>query len=77
MALQWTVGQKHKKKGTIGKKFGVFSCRYSENYILSRKFNPKMEKSGPFISPKSGHFFSIFLFSSPLHCPPGNIVKIL
>ena len=43
------------KKSPTGKNFGVFSTRYSQKYILNRKFNPNMDKTRVFF-PKSGHF---------------------
>ena len=42
------------KKGSLGKHFGVFSSRYSWNYILSWKCNAKMDTNRAFF-PK--HFF--------------------
>ena len=32
-----------RKRGPTGKHFGIFSPRYSQNYILNGKFNPKMD----------------------------------
>ena len=45
-----------RKGGPTGKNFGVFSPRYSWNYILNEKFNPMMVTIRTFF-PKSEHFF--------------------
>ena len=34
---------KTQKKGSAAKNFGAFSPRYSQNYILNGKFNPRMD----------------------------------
>ena len=44
-----------RKKSPEGKYFGVFSPRYSYNYILNGDFNPKMDTIWPFFL-KSGYF---------------------
>ena len=47
--LRWSVLQKESylsagaQPGSAGKHFGVFYPRYSYNYILNEKFNPKMD----------------------------------
>ena len=47
------------KKGPRGKYLGVFSSRYSENYILNGKFNPKIDTIRAFF-PKIRALFSNF-----------------
>ena len=44
------------KKGYAGENFGVFSPRYSQNYIVNGDFNPKMDTIRAFFCLKSGHF---------------------
>ena len=39
-----------RKRGPTGKQFGNFSPRYSQNYILNGKFNPKMNTIRNFLS---------------------------
>ena len=48
-----------RKKCLAEKNLGVFSPRYSKNYILNGKFNSKMGTIRAFFT-KSAHFFLIF-----------------
>ena len=57
------------KRGPTGKHFEVFFPRYSRNYILIGKFNPKMDTIRVFF-PNSGHVFQFLERAgetSPLH----------
>ena len=53
-SFQYTFCQKHKKKRPQRETFS--SPRYSRNYILNGKLNPKMDKIRVFF-PESWHFF--------------------
>ena len=60
------------KKCLAEKNLGVFSPRYSKNYILNGKFNSKMGTIRAFFT-KSAHFFLIFKIRQgrpPLSPPP-------
>ena len=48
-----------RKRGPTGKHFGVLSPRYSQNYFLNGKFNPKVDTIRTFLS-KIRTLFSIF-----------------
>ena len=39
-----------RKRGSARKHFGVFSTRYSQNYILNEKFNPQIDIIRAFLS---------------------------
>ena len=52
--------KKAQKKDPAGKKFGVFSPRYSENCILNPKFNPKIDTIRAFFFQNQGIFFFQF-----------------
>ena len=63
------------KKSPTGKNFGVFSTRYSQKYILNRKFNPNMDKIRAFFQDK-GTFYDLQKRAAgealplPLSCVP-------
>ena len=59
------------KKGSQGTNFGEFFPRYSQNSILSEKFNSWMNKNQSFFSQKLVHSFSILKKGKgDLHLPP-------
>ena len=65
-----------RKKGTAGKNFGVFSPRYTQNYILNGKFNPRMDTIMALFS-KIRALLSIFKkgqWRSPTHFLNSNIL---
>ena len=43
-----------RKRGPAGKHFGVFSPRYSENYILNQKLYSKMDTIKAILSKRAG-----------------------
>ena len=64
-----------RKKDPAGQSFVVSSPSYSQNYILSGKFNKRMDKSESFF-PKSGHVFR-FSKKSREGIPPRSLVARL
>ena len=58
-----------RKKGSAGTNLGVFSPRYSSNYILNGKCNSKMDTARAFFT-KSGHFFFDFRNRAGETSPP-------
>ena len=63
-------------KGPAGKNLLVYSPRYSQNYILNRKFNSKMDTIRTFFT-KSGHFFLIFIIEQGTPAPSPTLVTRL
>ena len=72
---------KNKKKRSHRKHFGIFSCRYYQNYILKGRFNPKIDITRAFFSQIRAPFSIIKkgkrrlpLLSSP-SCAPLSVTE--
>ena len=64
----------NRKRGPTEKHFGVFSSRYSQNYILNGKFNPKTETIRDLLfgfSERAGKE----AFPLPLSCVPVSVTE--
>ena len=64
-----------RKKGLSGKNLGVFSPRYSWNYIFTRKFNSEMDTIRAFFT-KSVHFSLIFKKGQGRPPPPPPVARL-
>ena len=68
------VKKRKKEKVSSGKKFGVFSARYS-NFTFNRKFNSKMNKIRVFFFSNIRALLSIFKKVQGGHLPSSSHIR--